>query len=176
LFSLDVRLIGRRPFLFEVRHVRIDAYVSPAESVFQRRVGKNGMFSGTAALLYPAPFGELIYFANLNEGSYRLGLGHNCGDRYRRCMELSKRRVQTRRPTWACQCCKAVTNIERATYAREKTKERKFERGNLRISMHGHSGGSLRAQRLGSPYTESIVIYISTHPRSSLPCIIDIYY
>jgi len=40
------------------------------------------MFSGTAALLYPAPFGELIYFANLNEGSYRLGLGHNCGDRY----------------------------------------------------------------------------------------------
>jgi len=55
----------------------VGAFVSLAESVFQRRVGRNGIFPGTAALLYPTPFGGFIYMMNL---------GHIWGDGYRRCM------------------------------------------------------------------------------------------
>ena len=99
--------------------------MSSAESVFQRRVGRKW---------------DLFRHCQCRSAvscSFRRALTDwdtTGGDRYRRCMEL---RVRMRRPTWTC--CKAVTNIERATYAREKTKERKYERGDLRVSMHGHS-------------------------------------
>jgi len=43
--------------------VRVDVFVSSAESRFQRREGENGMISGTAALLYPTTFGGLLYMS-----------------------------------------------------------------------------------------------------------------